>query len=156
MRLAATYSFRMLVVSEMVRRAAASAYLIVNAQYLLSVHLLYVGGDRTRASRDREQLEALVALETKASAHGAPISILEWFGVEAGRRRALSSPTCSTENVMGLPSLKLSRRGFTRAAAFVAVVLAAGAKARHAGRGRRIQNRQDFLSAARFWLDIRV
>jgi NitT/TauT family transport system permease protein len=43
MRLAATYSFLMLVVSEMVGASSGLGYLIVNAQYLLSVHLLYVG-----------------------------------------------------------------------------------------------------------------
>lgn len=42
-RLAATYSFLMLVVSEMVGASSGLGYLIVNAQYLLSVHLLYVG-----------------------------------------------------------------------------------------------------------------
>ena len=43
MRLAATYSFLMLVVSEMVGASSGLGYLIVNAQYLLSIHLLYVG-----------------------------------------------------------------------------------------------------------------
>jgi len=43
MRLAATYSFLMLVISEMVGASSGVGYLIVNAQYLLSVHLLYVG-----------------------------------------------------------------------------------------------------------------
>ncbi|CAN7359808.1 ABC transporter permease [Rhizobium sp. LjRoot30] len=43
MRLAATYSFMMLVVSEMVGASSGLGYLIVNAQYLMSVHLLYVG-----------------------------------------------------------------------------------------------------------------
>lgn len=43
MRLAATYSFLMLVVSEMVGANSGLGYLIVNAQYLLSIHLLYVG-----------------------------------------------------------------------------------------------------------------
>jgi NitT/TauT family transport system permease protein len=43
MRLGATYSFLMLVVSEMVGASSGLGYLIVNAQYLLSVHLLYVG-----------------------------------------------------------------------------------------------------------------
>jgi NitT/TauT family transport system permease protein len=43
MRLAATYSFLMLVVSEMVGASSGLGYLIVNAQYLMSVHLLYVG-----------------------------------------------------------------------------------------------------------------
>ena len=43
MRLAVTYSFLMLVVSEMVGASSGLGYLIVNAQYLLSVHLLYVG-----------------------------------------------------------------------------------------------------------------
>jgi NitT/TauT family transport system permease protein len=43
MRLAATYSFLMLVVSEMVGANSGLGYMIVNAQYLLSVHLLYVG-----------------------------------------------------------------------------------------------------------------
>jgi NitT/TauT family transport system permease protein len=42
-RLGATYSFLMLVVSEMVGASSGLGYLIVNAQYLLSVHLLYVG-----------------------------------------------------------------------------------------------------------------
>lgn len=42
-RLAATYSFLMLVVSEMVGATSGLGYLIVNAQYLLSIHLLYVG-----------------------------------------------------------------------------------------------------------------
>ncbi|WP_158817156.1 ABC transporter permease [Methylocapsa sp. S129] len=43
MRLAATYSFLMLVVSEMVGASSGLGYLIVNAQYLMSIHLLYVG-----------------------------------------------------------------------------------------------------------------
>jgi NitT/TauT family transport system permease protein len=43
MRLAATYSFLMLVISEMVGASSGLGYLIVNAQYLMSVHLLYVG-----------------------------------------------------------------------------------------------------------------
>ena len=43
MRLAATYSFLMLVVSEMVGANSGLGYLIVNSQYLLSIHLLYVG-----------------------------------------------------------------------------------------------------------------
>jgi len=43
MRLAATYSFLMLVVSEMVGASSGLGYLIVNAQYLVSIHLLYVG-----------------------------------------------------------------------------------------------------------------
>jgi NitT/TauT family transport system permease protein len=42
-RLAATYSFLMLVVSEMVGASSGLGYLIVNAQYLMSIHLLYVG-----------------------------------------------------------------------------------------------------------------
>lgn len=43
MRLAATYSFMMLVISEMVGASSGIGYMIVNAQYLLSIHLLYVG-----------------------------------------------------------------------------------------------------------------
>jgi NitT/TauT family transport system permease protein len=43
MRLAATYSFLMLVISEMVGASSGLGYLIVNAQYLMSIHLLYVG-----------------------------------------------------------------------------------------------------------------
>jgi len=43
MRLAATYSFLMLVVSEMVGASSGLGYLIENAQYLMSIHLLYVG-----------------------------------------------------------------------------------------------------------------
>jgi NitT/TauT family transport system permease protein len=43
MRLAATYSFLMLVVSEMVGASSGLGYLVVNAQYLMSIHLLYVG-----------------------------------------------------------------------------------------------------------------
>lgn len=43
MRLAVTYSFLMLVVSEMIGASSGLGYLIVNAQYLLSIHLLYVG-----------------------------------------------------------------------------------------------------------------
>jgi NitT/TauT family transport system permease protein len=43
MRLAVTYSFLMLVVSEMVGASSGLGYLIVNAQYLMSIHLLYVG-----------------------------------------------------------------------------------------------------------------
>jgi NitT/TauT family transport system permease protein len=43
MRLAATYSFLMLVVSEMVGANSGLGYLIVNSQYLMSIHLLYVG-----------------------------------------------------------------------------------------------------------------
>jgi NitT/TauT family transport system permease protein len=43
MRLGATYSFLMLVVSEMVGASSGLGYLIVNAQYLMSIHLLYVG-----------------------------------------------------------------------------------------------------------------
>jgi NitT/TauT family transport system permease protein len=43
MRLAATYSFLMLVVSEMVGASDGLGYLIVNAQYLMSIDLLYVG-----------------------------------------------------------------------------------------------------------------
>ncbi|MBL0373525.1 ABC transporter permease [Rhizobium sp. KVB221] len=43
MRLAVTYSFLMLVVSEMVGASSGLGYMIVNAQYLLSIHLLYVG-----------------------------------------------------------------------------------------------------------------
>lgn len=42
-RLAATYSFLMLVVSEMVGANSGLGYLIVNAQYLMSIHILYVG-----------------------------------------------------------------------------------------------------------------
>lgn len=42
-RLAATYSFLMLVVSEMVGANSGLGYLIMNAQYLMSIHLLYVG-----------------------------------------------------------------------------------------------------------------
>ena len=42
MRLAATYSFLMLVISEMVGASSGLGYLIVNAQYLMSIHLLYV------------------------------------------------------------------------------------------------------------------
>jgi hypothetical protein len=60
------------------------------------------------------------------SALGAPIFIIESFGAEARRRRAILPPTCPKENV-SLP--KISRRGFARAAAFAAIVLAAGAKA---------------------------
>jgi NitT/TauT family transport system permease protein len=43
MRLAVTYSFLMLVISEMVGASSGIGYMIVNAQYLLSIHLLYVG-----------------------------------------------------------------------------------------------------------------
>ncbi|WP_182086276.1 ABC transporter permease [Aureimonas sp. ME7] len=43
MRLAATYSFLMLVVSEMVGANNGLGYLVVNSQYLMSIHLLYVG-----------------------------------------------------------------------------------------------------------------
>ncbi len=43
MRLAATYSFLMLVVSEMVGANSGLGYLVVNSQYLMSIHLLYVG-----------------------------------------------------------------------------------------------------------------
>jgi NitT/TauT family transport system permease protein len=43
MRLAATYSFLMLVISEMVGASSGLGYLIANAQYLMSIHLLYVG-----------------------------------------------------------------------------------------------------------------
>ncbi len=43
MRLAVTYSFLMLVVSEMVGASSGLGYLIINAQYLLSIHVLYVG-----------------------------------------------------------------------------------------------------------------
>jgi NitT/TauT family transport system permease protein len=42
MRLAATYSFLMLVVSELVGASSGLGYLIANAQYLMSIHLLYV------------------------------------------------------------------------------------------------------------------
>ncbi len=42
MRLAATYSFLMLVISEMVGASDGLGYLIANAQYLMSIHLLYV------------------------------------------------------------------------------------------------------------------
>jgi NitT/TauT family transport system permease protein len=43
MRLAVTYSFLMLVVSEMVGANSGLGYLVVNSQYLMSIHLLYVG-----------------------------------------------------------------------------------------------------------------
>lgn len=43
MRLAATYSFLMLVVSEMVGANSGLGYLVVNSQYLMSIDLLYVG-----------------------------------------------------------------------------------------------------------------
>ena len=43
MRLAATYSYLMLVVSEMVGANSGLGYMVVNAQYLLSINLLYVG-----------------------------------------------------------------------------------------------------------------
>jgi NitT/TauT family transport system permease protein len=43
MRLAVTYSFLMLVVSEMVGANSGLGYLIVNSQYLMSIDLLYVG-----------------------------------------------------------------------------------------------------------------
>jgi NitT/TauT family transport system permease protein len=43
MRLAATYSYLMLVVSEMVGASSGLGYMIVNAQYLMSINLLYVG-----------------------------------------------------------------------------------------------------------------
>lgn len=42
MRLAATYSFLMLVVSELVGASSGLGFLIANAQYLMSIHLLYV------------------------------------------------------------------------------------------------------------------
>ena len=58
MRLAATYSFLMLVVSEMVGASSGLGYLIVNAQYLLSVHLLYVGVIVLAPFGHREQLGA--------------------------------------------------------------------------------------------------
>jgi len=43
MRLAVTYSFLMLVVSEMVGANSGLGYLVVNSQYLMSIDLLYVG-----------------------------------------------------------------------------------------------------------------
>ena len=43
MRLAATYSFLMLVVSEMVGANSGLGYLVVNSQYLMTIHILYVG-----------------------------------------------------------------------------------------------------------------
>lgn len=42
MRLAATYSFLMLVISEMIGASSGLGFLVTNAQYVLSIHLLYV------------------------------------------------------------------------------------------------------------------
>ncbi len=42
MRLAVTYSFLMLVVSEMIGASSGLGFLVANAQYVLSIHILYV------------------------------------------------------------------------------------------------------------------
>ncbi|PLZ04094.1 ABC transporter permease [Burkholderia sp. WAC0059] len=42
MRLAATYSFLMLVISEMIGASSGLGYLVANAQYVMSIHILYV------------------------------------------------------------------------------------------------------------------
>jgi ABC-type nitrate/sulfonate/bicarbonate transport system permease component len=91
MRLAATYSFLMLVVSEMVGASSGLGYLIVNAQYLLSVHLLYVGVIVLALWESRATGRS--SRSNGASAHGAPISILESFDAETGRRRTILPPT---------------------------------------------------------------
>lgn len=42
MRLAATYSFLMLVISEMIGASSGLGFLVTNAQYVMTIHLLYV------------------------------------------------------------------------------------------------------------------
>ena len=90
MRLAATYSFLMLVVSEMVGASSGLGYLIVNAQYLLSVHLLYVGVI-VLALLGIASNWALVALERRLGAWRPDLHPLTRSDVEARRRRSISS-----------------------------------------------------------------